>query len=108
MESLTTIDPTRGNGLLIPMPATLEDEASSLRVTAHPWRILGRQSDSIEESIWALPERRSDANWQPVFTGRFLADDPALRGVAEPGYITHPTLAGTTEEMIDGEAQDEP
>ena len=107
IESLTALDPTRGNGLLIPLPATLEDEAP-LRVTAHPWRILGRHSGSVEEAIWALPERRSDVRWRPVFTGRFLADDPAPRDVAEPDKATHPTLAGTTEEMIDGEASDEP
>lgn len=109
IESLTAIDPTRGNGLLVPMPATLEEnQTPPAYATAHPWRILGRQSDSMRETIWALPERQSDVSWRPVFTGRFLADDPALRDVASPGNATLPTLAGTTEEMIDGESSDEP
>lgn len=109
IESLTAIDPTRGNGLLVPMPATLEEnQTPPAYATAHPWRILGRQSDSMRETIWALPERQSDVSWRPVFTGRFLADDPALRDVASPGNATLPTLAGTTEEMLDGESSDEP
>jgi len=102
IESLTTVDPTRGNGLLVPLPATLEDGAPPTRVTAHPWRILGRQSGSAEKTIWTLPERRSDVRWRPVFADRSPADDPAPRGV------TPPKLAGTTEELIDRKPSDEP
>lgn len=109
IRSLIAIDPTRGNGLLVPLPATLEEhETPPAHATAHPWRILGRQSDSMEDTIWTLPERRSDVRWRPVFTDRFLADDPAQRDVAEPGNAALPTLAGTTEEAIDGDASDEP
>ena len=104
---------TRGNGLLVPLPATLEaNRTPPAHATAHPWRILGRRPGrrpgSMKDTIWTLPERRSDVRWRPVFTDRFLADDPALRDVAEPGNAKTSTLAGTTEEAIDGEASDGP
>lgn len=108
IESLIAVDPTRGNGLLIPLPATLEDEEPPLRVTAHPWRILGRQPDATDKAIWSLPEREGDINWRPVFTDRFPADGPTPRNVAEHDRVNAPTLAGTTEEAIDGEPSDEP
>jgi hypothetical protein len=79
-------DPTHGNGLLVPLPATVEPKQRHTRWTlAHPWRVLGRLIDSSIRTVWALPRSRFGLEAQKAFEGRFLADNPALRPVQEPG-----------------------
>ncbi len=90
-------DPTRGNHLLIPMPATVEPEQSRARfVTAHPWRMLGELWGSPIPAVWSLPETQRAVSWHPEVKGRFLADHPTLRNVAEPATKTR-FLAGGDE-----------
>ncbi|MBX3397040.1 MAG: hypothetical protein KF841_16920 [Phycisphaerae bacterium] len=95
LDSFTAYDPTAGNGLFAPLPATTEQ--SSMRTAhAHPWRALGarRVAPLVSDNIWALPSRRGSFGWQPEFEGRFLADNPTLRNVAEPPSVSS-AFAGT-------------
>lgn len=92
---LTSYDPTQGNGLMVPLPATL-DSSSHHHAIAHPWRALGaRRVASLDtDDIWSLARRRTSFGWEVEFEGRFLADNPALRNVAAPATFA-PTYAGT-------------
>ncbi len=96
-------DPTRGNHLLVPMPATVEEENFRARfVTAHPWRILGELWGSPIPAVWSLPETQRAVSWHPEVRGRFLADHPTLRNVAEPASKTRYLAGG--EEIRAGDA----
>lgn len=101
LDSFTAYDPTAGNGLFAPLPATTEQ--SSIRTAhAHPWRALGarRVASLVSDNIWALPSRRSSFGWQPEFEGRFLADNPTLRNVAQPPSVSS-AFAGTPSSDAD-------
>lgn len=83
------VDPTHGNGLVIPLPATVEAKTSTRGLaTAHPWRVLGDVLSSPLRTVWALPRARFGYELNHVFEGRLLADHPALRPVAEPGAVS--------------------
>lgn len=99
--SIERIDPTHGNGILIPLPATVAVEPSSdLHATAHPWRILIEAGAAAEQTVWALPTPRSTLRSDQLFQGRMFADNPALRPVAEPGDVQH-AVAGLTTDTSD-------
>ncbi len=88
--SIERIDPTHGNGVLIPLPATIETESKSeMHATAHPWRILVETEPAAERTVWALPTSRTIPHVDQQFQGRMYADHPALRPVAEPGAVQH-------------------
>ncbi|HVP10026.1 MAG TPA: hypothetical protein VMV94_02445, partial [Phycisphaerae bacterium] len=84
--TVSVLDPTHGNGLLVPLPATIEPQSPRTQfVTAHPWRILGGSLGKSVESIWALPKPRFALELYRTIEGRFLADRAMLRPVAMPG-----------------------
>jgi len=77
-------DITCGNGLLIPMPATVPPQSRASRWTlAHPWRLL-RVVDEVIHTVWAMPPPRPGIDHLTDFEARFLAGHPALRDVLEP------------------------
>ncbi|MFH1417526.1 MAG: hypothetical protein ABII12_04470 [Planctomycetota bacterium] len=93
---LVVADITHGNGLVVPLPATIQsDLLPGTRVTAHPWRMLGSRHMSHLQMVWSLPLPRFSLELYQMFEGRFLADHPTLRPVAEPGGVDR-TLARIT------------
>ena len=87
---VAVVDPTRGNGLLVPLPATVELElAGTQYATAHPWRILGSVIDKPMQSVWALPKPRFALELYRAVEGRFLADQSVLRPAGMPGGGDH-------------------
>ncbi len=97
-SAVSTVDLTHGNGLLVPLPATVETKPDAEHLaTAHPWRILGDVFSSPIQTVWLLPDPRLNFGWRPVIHGRFLADNPLLRAVAEPASLTA-TFAGIPAE----------
>ncbi len=107
-SAITVIDPTHGNGLLIPLPATVEASLpTSELATAHPWRILGEVLSSPLQTVWALPRPRFSYELNRMFDGRFLADHPLLRPVAEPGAATR-AIAGLPSDTIDAGSPNAP
>ena len=92
--ALSVVDPTRGNGLLVPLPATVEEKTPVEGLaTAHPWRILGDVLNSPLQTVWVLPQARFSYGLGRMFEGRYLADHPSLRPVAEPGAVNQ-AIAG--------------
>lgn len=80
------VDLTHGNGLLIPLPATVDQIKPSTRLaTIHPWRLLGEVFNSPLQTVWVLPRVRAGYEFARMLEGRLLADNPLLRAVAEPG-----------------------
>lgn len=103
-SAITAVDLTRGNGLLVPLPATVEPRPDAPRLaTAHPWRVLGDVLSSPIQTVWLLPDPRLNFGWRPVIRGRFLADNPLLRAVAEPAGVTA-FFAGIPTEDAEGAA----
>jgi len=82
---MAPFDPTGGNGLLVPLPATAA-VGDSLLAHDHPWRALGANRIAAMElgDVWTLPAGRDNVTWEVQFEGRFLADHPGLRNIAEP------------------------
>ncbi|MBN2562314.1 MAG: hypothetical protein JXQ75_15425 [Phycisphaerae bacterium] len=100
---VSSLDLTHGNGLLIPLPATVDAQAPDVRwATAHPWRILGDVLSSPLLTVWALPRARFDYELNRTFDGQFLVDHPALRPVAGPGAVER-AVAGLPADTIDTE-----
>ncbi len=106
IRPVATIDPTRGGGLMVPLPATVSGAGPLDSVaTAHPWRVLGEVehgsatgnpwdagddatlATSVRDAdpVWSLPEWRRSSEPRQPYEGRFLADVPQLRTVAAPG-----------------------
>lgn len=97
--AVEAVDLTHGNGLLIPLPATVEaGDLGARLVTAHPWRILGGVFSSPLQVVWALPRPQFGNELARLFDGRFLAENPGLRAVTEPGGVTR-VLVGTPDEV---------
>ncbi len=88
-------DPTHGNGLLIPMPATVaqQKQADSRWSIAHPWRLLGNVADSTTKVVWSLPRPRFTGDIAKFIESYVASDDPRLRPVAEP-VNEQPSVAG--------------
>ncbi len=105
LTPVVVTDVTHGNGLVVPMPATVEkDPLPCMQITAHPWRMLDGQHLSHLQAVWSLPVPRfSLADYQMV-DGRFLADHPTLRPVADPGGVDR-TLARFTgsSDVVNGD-----
>lgn len=102
-HSVAAVDPTRGNGLSVPLPATVEPDMKTHAVTtAHPWRVLGDLLRSPAQTVWSLPRTRYSREWDRAFNGRFLADHPALRPVAEPGEVSS-AVAGLPAEVVEAD-----
>ncbi len=103
-SAISAVDLTHGNGLLVPLPATVEASPDTQRLaTAHPWRVLGDVLSSPIQTVWLLPDPRLNFGWRPVIRGRFLADNPLLRAVAEPAGMTA-FFAGIPSEDAEGAA----
>jgi hypothetical protein len=99
--AFSIMDPTRGNGLLVPLPATVDTETPTARwATAHPWRILGQVLSSPLRTVWALPRPQFGYELSRMLQGRFVADLPAMRPVAEPGAVSR-ALAGLSADTIE-------
>lgn len=99
LASDTFMDPTYGNGLMVPLPATVDaiPLPQGRSADAHPWRLLRDRPDEISEAVWALPRTRYGIHLNGVFEGRFLADHQALRPAGEPAAVTQ-ALAGLSAE----------
>ncbi len=91
--NLAAFDPTAGNGLLVPMPATVERPKGEA-VASRPWQALGTQHirNAEPEAIWNLPRQTQNFVWRADREGRFLADHPSMRNFAEPTFS--PNFAG--------------
>jgi hypothetical protein len=88
-DEFTAVDITRGNGLLVPLPATVEPTGTTGRLaTLHPWRTLRLALGTRLETVWALPRSRFSYELNRLFDGQYLADHPTLRPVGEPGAVT--------------------
>lgn len=100
----TAIDLTHGNGLLVPMPATVEPNQLQIPqfATAHPWRSLGTEYSKPLQTVWALPKPQFDYELGRMFDGNLLAEYQMLIPVAEPGMIDH-AFAGLPSENIETE-----
>lgn len=97
--AVQAVDLTHGNGLMIPLPATVEVQEFGTRLaTAHPWRILGGVFSSPLQVVWSLPRPQFGNELIRLFDGRFLAENPGLRVVTEPGSVSR-TLVGTPDEV---------
>lgn len=98
---LTAFDPTFGNGLLVPFPATIETPAPEA-VASRPWQSLdGEQIASVNpETIWIIPRQTENFAWRDEHEARFLADNPAMRNFAEPTFSTN--FAGVPADSIPG------
>jgi len=89
-EGVSVVDPTHGNGLLVPFPATVESQTMQTRnvlVTAHPWRVLGLVMPAPLRTVWALPEPRQGMKLYRKIEARFLADHRGLRPAGEAGGV---------------------
>lgn len=95
LTKLTAIDFTHGNGLLVPLPATVE-QTTPRTALHHPWRALGADRSAAFDSshIWTLPECQTNAAWHGGFEDRFPVERPTLRDVYHPTR-TDPILAGS-------------
>lgn len=94
------IDPTDGNGLMIPLPATIETWPSTDRLaTAHPWRLLGSVCTAPLPAVWLLPRVRLGYQPDRILPGGHLAGIHALRPVAEPGAV-YRAVAGLPAEIV--------
>jgi hypothetical protein len=94
---VSVVDPTRGNGLLVPLPATVEPQSAGTQyVTAHPWRMLGGAIDKPMQSVWVLPKPRFALELYRAIEGRFLADQSALRPAGTPAGGDH-AFAGVAD-----------
>lgn len=102
-------DPTHGNGLLIPMPATvaLQKQADPRWSIAHPWRLLGNVADSTTKVVWSLPRPRFTGDIAKFIDTYVATDDPRLRPVAEP-VNEQPTVAGIQDPSDSTETVDVP
>lgn len=87
VEAVVVLDPTHGNGLLIPLPATVEPEQTEKNTlaTAHPWRMLGVVFPTSLRGVWGLPEPRRSLELYRKVEARFLADHARLRPAGEAG-----------------------
>jgi hypothetical protein len=92
-SELRVVDVTRGNGLLVPLPATVEplpaaQPAVGRLATLHPWRKLRETLRTDLASVWNLPQSRFGRQLNKLFDGQNLAERPMLRPVGEPGAVT--------------------
>lgn len=105
IKTASYLDLTQGNGLMVPLPATVDQDETAGRVTTiHPWRILGEVLSAPVQAVWMLPRGRLGIEMYRLLDGRFLADNPVLRAVAEPGSARSEFAQGSAE---DGEPETE-
>ncbi|QDV89624.1 hypothetical protein RAS2_06950 [Phycisphaerae bacterium RAS2] len=101
---LAAVDPTHGNGLLIPLPATVasQKQADPRWNIAHPWRLLGNVAGSTASVVWSLPRPRFTGDIAKFIETYVASDDPRLRPVAEP-VNEQPSVAGIQDSGDTGE-----
>ncbi len=103
-DVVSIMDPTHGNGLLVPLPATVNPEASTGRwASAHPWRILGQVLSPPLRTVWVLPRSPFSYGLSRILQGRLVADHPAMRPVSEPGFVSR-AFAGLPDDTIEIDA----
>lgn len=97
-------DPTHGNGLLVPLPATvaMQKQADPRWSIAHPWRLLGNVADSTAKVVWSLPRPRFTGDIARFIETYVASDDPRLRPVADP-VNEQPSVAGIQDSGDTGE-----
>jgi hypothetical protein len=102
--AVSIMDPTYGNGLLVPMPATVRPEVSTDRLaSAHPWRILGQMLSPSLRTVWVLPRSPFSYGLSRMLQGRLVADHPAMRPVSEPGFVSR-AIAGLPDDTVEIDA----
>lgn len=95
-------DPTHGNGLWAPLPATIEPVQAGLGdVAAHPWRTLRVARRADDSVIWRLPRPRFGDALYRLFEGRFFAENGPARPVGEP-LEAKPVMVGEPDMMNRG------
>ena len=73
-DSASAFDPTQGNGLWVPLPATLVQASGFVVVDgSHPWRALS-DSRGSESAVWHLPEPRMYDALARMFEGQYSTD----------------------------------
>ena len=79
-------DPTGGNGLVVPLPATVAAaDAAGVFATAHPWRSLRLAgTDGLGDGIWRLPRPRFGDALYRLYEGRFFAERERMRPTGDP------------------------
>jgi hypothetical protein len=87
-------DLTSGNGLLVPMPATVAERELIAKAVAHPWRSLGRAWDTAMPTIWTLARPQFSLELGRLIEGQFLADNRALWPIAEPAKVDSTVAQG--------------
>jgi len=86
-DRLARIDFTFGNGVLVPLPATVAAPAQAVAhtQTSHPWRRLGSHLPDALRTVWALPRPEFGAELNRLFqTDFFATSEPARRTPAAP------------------------
>ena len=88
-------DPTGGNGLVVPLPATVAAaDAAGAFATAHPWRSLRpADPDAPGDGVWRLPRPRFGDALYRLYEGRFFAEQERMRPTGDPPEA-RPALAG--------------
>ncbi len=90
-------DPTRGNGLWVPLPATVAPEDMVVPVAlGRPWRLLLDSRVPLGPDVWRLPQPQFGDALYRTFEGQFLAQHQSIEPLGEPGRTDH-TLAGSPE-----------
>lgn len=75
--SRTPIDPTRGNGLVVPMPGTVS-RGSVENGASHPWRSLGANSATANPQTWTLPSAKAAVSAKPHDDSKAPTAGPVL------------------------------
>lgn len=75
--SPTPIDPTRGSGLVAPMPGTVSD-ANAGNAASHPWRSLGAGDSTANARTWTLPEAKAAVSAKPIGEPQAPTGGPVL------------------------------
>ncbi|MFQ5424616.1 MAG: hypothetical protein ACE5F9_11630 [Phycisphaerae bacterium] len=90
-------DPTRGNGLWVPLPATVAPEDVVVPVAlGRPWRLLLDSRVPLGPDVWRLPQPQFGDALYRTFEGQFLVQHRSIEPLGEPGQTDH-TLAGSPE-----------
>ena len=87
-------DLTSGNGLLVPMPATIENKTELALAVAHPWRSLGRAWDAAMPTIWTLARPQFSFELSRLIEGRFLASKSSTLPITEPAKVDSTVAQG--------------
>lgn len=88
-QSFPAVGVTHADGLLVPMPATVQARPSfGNTLLAHPWRSLREVVPLALDTVWKLPRPKfGSADLNRLLDGTQMAGGKATQPVAEPGAI---------------------